>query len=159
MATSWKKLCPSSVESLQWIDVNLSWPSAQACGVIQRLLAHIRFCESYLDAIAEEPQIHYMNTELLKCRYLCCEMQRNQVEEKVWPNVSLRRMCFDFYCHHRFSPSCFISGAISRARLSFFSFIAYPPCLIHVGNVALVLPADLSWSCCLFSYWWGGEVC
>jgi len=64
---------------------------------------------------------------------------------------------FDLYYNHRFSLWCFISCAISRARLSFFPFIVYPPRLIHAGNVALVLPTGLSWSCCLFSYGWGGE--
>ncbi len=61
---------------------------------------------------------------LLKC---CCEMLRNQVEEKVWPNVSLKHTNFDFYCYYRlcFHFLCDLQG--TSLFLSFYGLHPPPP--------------------------------
>lgn len=64
-----------------------------------------------------------------------------------WPTVPT-----DFYCHHRFSRSCFISCVISRAASLFLSFyLLSSSTFIHMGNSAPVLPTELARSCCLFA--------
>ncbi len=149
-ATSWKKLCPSC-----WIfAVNrlyLSWPSAQVCGVIQ---CRWHTCD-YVNHISKQSrknckyvQIYNQRLWLLKW---CCEMLRNRVEEKAWPNASLKCTNFDFYCYYRLFFHFLCGHQGTSLFLSFYGLC--PPPLIHVGKVAPVLPADLARSVASFPYW------